>query len=97
MNDETDFNRILQKRSIPKPGNNLASRITAAATMQKHVPFHLIVMQEVMDMIVLPKPAYALAASLVLGLVVGFQIEMANDVAIQDWFSFAQIEEEGWL
>ena len=101
MNDDTDLNNILSGRYVPPPSTNLASRIIAAANVNKDVPFVYVAMQEIMNMIVLPKPAYALTACLIFGLILGtqFGLQVDNDTisSTQDWFSFAQMEEGDWL
>lgn len=98
MNDDTNLNKILLKRDIPAPSSSLASRITTAATTtNQKAPLLDIIIKEVMGMIVIPRPAYALAACLVFGLIIGSQIGVDTSVTTQDWFSFADIEEGDWL
>ena len=97
MNDDADLNKILLKRAMPAPNSNLVSRIAAAATINQKASLVGIIMQEVMGMIVIPRPAYALAVCLIFGLIIGSQIGGDISVATQDWFSFADIEEGDWL
>lgn len=96
MNDDTDLNNILHKNEVPPPSTNLAARIIEAATVQKETPFIHVAVQEIMNMIILPRPAYALATCLIFGLAIGFQID-TEAVSVLDLFSFTEIEEGDWL
>lgn len=99
MNDDTRLNEILSKRDMPPPATNLASRIAEAAKIRKpgqSLPD--IIMQEIAAMIVIPRPAYAIAACLIFGLIIGSQIGTDISLSAQDLFSFADITQEGdWL
>lgn len=98
MNDDTDLNTMLNKRSVPPPSSNLASRIMEAARAEHKTPLIQSILRDIADMLILPKPAYALAACLVIGLVLGMQIEFENAATTtQDLFSFVEIEEGDWL
>ena len=97
MNDDTDFNKLLHDRTTPAPAANLATRISAAAAMRQNTPLIDIIIQEITAMIILPRPAYVLAFSLILGLLLGLQIEGDLGTVGQDWLSFADIEEGDWL
>ena len=94
-----DIDKMLLKREMPKASDDLAARIIAAAAVQKDVPFYQIVIQEILAMMILPRPAYALAVFLFIGLIVGLQVQMDTDTATisQELFSFLEVQEEDWL
>ena len=103
MND--DLNKILNRQRIIPPSTNLSARIIAAVAIKKETHFWIIVMEEVNAMFFIPRPTYALAFSLIIGVVLGLQNEMvqilsATDQA-QDVFSFLQVDanitEGDWL
>jgi hypothetical protein len=103
MNDNLDV--ILSNQKIVPPSTNLSARIIAAAAIKKNTPFWMIVMQEVSAMLYIPRPAYALAFSVILGVVLGLQGEVEQMISAQDQaqdlFSFIQVEtdwtEGNWL
>jgi len=95
-----NIDQLLSKRGVPPVSSNLASRIIAAAEIQRDVPFYQIVIQEILSMIILPRPAYALAIFLFFGLIIGLQIQISGDTAemsSQELFSFLEIQEGDWL
>jgi hypothetical protein len=95
MNDSQDLDQILQRRFIPSPASNLASRIIEAAREpKKKRRFYLV--QEIFQMMEIPRPAYALAVCLVIGLVLGIQIDNAVNISEQDLLSFVEIDDD-WL
>lgn len=99
MSDK-NLDKILSNRDVPPVSSNLAARIIAAAAVQRNVPFYQIIIQEVLSMIVLPRPAYALAVCLFFGLIIGLQIQMGGETVettSQDLFSFLEIQEGDWL
>lgn len=97
MNNDDELNRILMERAIPKPSSNLIYRISQhAEDMTRRKSNHISLMDQILRMLVIPKPAYATAVCLVLGLAIGFYNGGA-DATSQDWFLFLELEEEGWL
>ncbi|HPD82927.1 MAG: hypothetical protein R3D88_03370 [Alphaproteobacteria bacterium] len=101
MNDDTDLNKILEKRLIVPPSTNLASRIITAATPRMKAPLWVLISREVEQMFFLPRPAYALAFSLVLGIFLGIYGETETSLSLQNWFSFidgsSDLVGEDWL
>lgn len=69
-----DLDQLLAKRRAPEHDPQLALRIMAAARQQRPVSF----LNELMLMFVMPKPGYALAASLLLGLMLGFGFDLGS-------------------
>ena len=100
-----DIDNFLQKRRITPPCTNLSARIIAAAAMKKDMPFWLVVLQEANSMFFIARPAYAVAFSLVLGIVLGLQGEIQQisqvDTSAQELFYFIDVEgdwtEGDWL
>jgi hypothetical protein len=101
MNDDLKFNEILKRQKILPSSTNLSARIIAAAIIKKDTPLWTIIMQEINQMLYIPRPAYALAFSLILGIVLGLRYESSQIVEIQDWFSLMEISndytDEDWL
>jgi hypothetical protein len=97
MNDNSELNRILHERHVPPAASNLAERIKSAATIEQNVPFYQVLLGKLTTMMIIPKPAYALAAILVMGIALtsqmggeqmGAQIDLASNAAINDLFTF---------
>lgn len=84
MND--DVETMIQNRTVPPHSPDLAMRIMAAARAQSPSLF-----REMMMMFVMPKPAYALAASLILGLVFGTIIDFGTTASSVDTLSQADV------
>lgn len=101
MNDNVNFNRILEGRSVTPSLSNLSERIIAAAAVQNNTPLWIIIMQELSAMFILPRPAYAMAFTLILGVVLGLQAETEQLSSAQDWLSFMSVDNdyliESWL
>jgi len=101
MNDDTDFNKILEKQKIIAPSTNLSARIIAAANREENIPLWAIIMREFTTMFIIPRPAYAVALTLVFGLILGLQAEAEQFALSQDWLSFMDVSaystEENWL
>lgn len=97
MNDDSGLNAILYKRAIPPCDSGLASRIIRAATRKEKTSLIDMIFQEMLTMMIVPRPAYALAVCLFLGLSLGLQIDSEAGMTPQDWFSFTDIEEGEWL
>lgn len=97
MNDDTKLNEILGKRVMTPPSTNLAARIIAAAEMRKNTPLIYIIIEEIAAMLVIPKPAYAVGACLVFGVMIGMEYGVDTTMINQDLFSFIEVEEGDWL
>jgi len=95
--DKKNIDGLLHERFVPSPSHNLAQRIIAASAQNPKRSFLSILMTELSEMFVIPRPAYAIAGCVLLGLVMGLQ--MPVDIAASDtnYFSFLTIDEEGWL
>lgn len=94
--DELD--QILLKRAVPEVPHDLSGRIIrqARAHQLSPRPFRSLFL-EIMDFIVLPRPAYAMAFSLCVAMIVGFEAAGGLAFAQQDWSSFLMIDEGEWL
>lgn len=91
------MDNILNNRKIPTPSSNLSARIIAAATLRQNTPLWQIILEEVGAMFYIPKPAYAVAFCLVLGIVIGLQSEVEQASLITtDWFSFINDTDIDW-
>jgi hypothetical protein len=99
MNDNNDFDHFLNKRQVPAASSNLSRRIVSAAVEKRNnLPFYYRMMDEIMMMLYVPKPAYAFAFVLVLGIFIGLQMNVDETLtSSDDLFSFTQIEQEEWL
>lgn len=69
MHDE--FETLLRERFVPEPPSNLAERIIAAAKPRAKKKGFADFMDDFMELFYIPKPAYATAFILVLGLAAG--------------------------
>ena len=97
MIDDKRLESILMKRDIPAPSTNLAHRITAAAMPSKEKKFDKFsITEQLLRLLVIPKPAYATSLLLVLGIAIGFYTNDTESLN-QDWFSFLETQEEDWL
>lgn len=96
MNDDLD--RILCKRCAPQTPRGLAERIIAQAAMRRERGPKALV-NEMAMMFVVPRPAFALGFSILLGLLIGFEAGgMTSTVSeSQDFASFLVVDEGGWL
>jgi len=97
--EHDDINDFLKHRATPpRPSDGLAERIIHAAI--SHVQERPRIQgfwNEVMAMFVLPHPSVVVATSIVLGVVMGIQAGDGLAVLQQDWSSFLDINEGGWL
>lgn len=101
MSNDEHLNNMLNKMEIPSPASNLAARIIDAATFEpkKQRPLWDRIIQEVMAMVILPRPAYAMALILLFAIILGLEIDMLTTQTSEDLFSFIDMTEEegGWL
>lgn len=94
-----DLNGLLTRRAAPpKPREGLAeSIIHAALTHPRARQQALGFWNELMNMFAFPHPSVAVAAGVVFGLVMGIQASDGLFLLQQDWSSFLDINEGGWL
>lgn len=97
MNDDMKLDSILSNRKVPEPASNLSSRITTAAQEKPRISIWEKAGREMGELFLIPRPAYVLVACLVIGLFIGLGVESDAQSAMQDWFSFADIDEGEWL
>lgn len=96
--EQDDLNRMLNSRYTPNAPSGLAERIIHAAMMDiqaRQMPRNL--WAEISAMFALPHPSVVMATIVIFGVVIGIQ---AGDSLIplgQDWSSFLDINEGGWL
>jgi hypothetical protein len=96
QHDELD--NMLARRAVVTPRDGLAERIIHAAVSQiQERPRVLGFWNEVMNMFAIPHPSVAVAAGIIIGLVVGIQAADGLFVLQQDWSSFLEVNEGGWL
>lgn len=97
---DDDLNKILLNRNIPPQASNLAYRINqmalAGMSGNQELFNNLSFSQVIMRLFLIPRPAYAMAVFLFIGLVIGLYATNANTTS-QEWFSFLDIQEEEWL
>ncbi|MFA5592667.1 MAG: hypothetical protein WC989_05080 [Micavibrio sp.] len=94
-----DLERILLNRAAPPaPRRDLPERIIGAALQsmpQNLRPQNL--WAEFLSMFAMPHPSVAVAAGIILGVMAGLQAADGLFVLQQDWSSFLEINEGGWL
>lgn len=96
--EHDELNRVIAHRYAPQAPSNLAERIIHAAMMDVQaggMPRNL--WAEIGAMFALPHPSVVMATIVIFGVVIGIQ---AGDSLIplgQDWSSFLDINEGGWL
>lgn len=95
MEDNSALDKLLSERAEPPASPGLAARIIAAAQEKKRPLWHII-MDELNALVLLPKPSYALAACLVVGIVFGLQAETFIALSQEEWGSFLYVEED-WI
>ncbi len=91
-----DLDRVLCKRCTPQTPHGLAQRIIAQAAARS-VRAPMGVMDEIAFMFMVPRPAFALGLSVLLGLFIGFEAGGLTTLADQDFTSFLVVDEGGWL
>jgi len=94
MNEEKDLDIILLQREVPAPSTNLAYRISQAAREKTTDKTHWY--DELWRLFIIPKPAYVTAFCLLIGLYIGV-FSGVEETSTQEWFSFLEEQEEGWL
>lgn len=95
-----NLNEWLNKRAAPRAPKDLAERIVHAAAMApkiNHQTLWASIWKETLSMLVIPHPSVAVAAGVVLGVLIGMHASDGLSVLQQDWSSFLEINEGGWL
>lgn len=96
--EQDDLTRMLHGRNVPRAPQGLAERIIHQAVSALQEPARARnIWAEIGAMIALPHPSVALATTILFGLVVGFQAGDGLSLLGQDWSSFLDINEGGWL
>ena len=97
MTQDKTTDRLLKNRFVPNPSTNLSSRIIAAAGRHPDQPIWKITWNELSEMFLIPRPAYAVAACVLLGLALALQVPVEQAVTQTDYFSFLTFDDGGWL
>lgn len=92
MMDEEMFEKRLKGRYAPRGKSDLAAQIIRASR-ETGRPFWA----EIQTMFILPSPAYALAASVVLGLFIGLEFMTEYDAFETEFLSLLSVDEGDWL
>jgi len=96
MEHDNDLNNLLKNRFAPQVPKDLAERIIFQAVSNLPQPARNF-WNELSSMFTLPHPSYVMAVAIVIGLVVGLQAGDGLAMLGQDWSSFLDINEGGWL
>jgi len=98
MEHDEQLNALLSRRYMPRAPHDLAERIIHAAVsgVQVKAPPRNI-WAELGAMFALPHPSVVVVTSILLGLAVGLQAGDGLTTLTQDWSSFLDINEGGWL
>ncbi len=95
-----NLNEWLNKRMTPKVRPDLAERIifTALHSGQEPPPAAWgAIWKDLMSMVVIPHPSVVVATGIILGIVIGMQTGEGLSMLEQDWSSFLDVNEGGWL
>jgi hypothetical protein len=96
--EQDELDGILSRRYAPKAPKDLAERIIHAAISGiQELPTSRNIWAEIGAMFALPHPRVVVAMSILIGVVVGFQTGDGLAPLGQDWSSFLDIDEGGWL
>lgn len=97
--EHDDIDTVLAKRmSVPAARADLAERIIHRAIAAMPLPVRSgTVWTDMLSMLALPHPSVLVAASVILGLMFGVQAGDGLFSLQQDWTSFLDINEGGWL
>lgn len=76
-----DFEDVLMRRMVPPARSNLAERIIAAAPVKPQTSYRGWKgwIEDIAELFVLPKPAYALATVLLIGVLAGWSAMPSRD------------------
>jgi hypothetical protein len=94
--EQDNMHPMMKNRYMPHVPHDLAERIIfqAVSTVPQR-PRNF--WAEFTAMFTLPHPSYVMAVAIVLGLAVGLQAGDGLNMLGQDWSSFLDINEGGWL
>ncbi len=92
--DDEKLEYLLSQRYVPSAPGGLAERIIAAAGSRDVAGVPRPWWSELADFFILPQPAIAFAACLVVGLFFGLEAEDFYILTQEDWSSFLYISEE---
>lgn len=95
--EHDDVNTLLSKRYSPAAPQGLAEKIIFKAVTSIQVLPKRSFWNEFGAMFALPHPAVVLACGVILGLVMGLQAGDGLTMLNQDWSSFLDVNEGGWL
>lgn len=98
--EHDDIDLMLSKRAVPpKARADLSERIihAAVAGIQEKPRKYSTLWSDLMGMLVVPHPSVVVATAIILGLAVGIQAGDDLFSLQQDWSSFLDINEGGWL
>lgn len=96
MEQDNELNGLLGNRFTPHAPQDLAERIIFRAVTNLRQPARNF-WTEFATMFSIPHPSYVMAVAVVIGLVVGLQAGDGLAMLGQDWSSFLEINEGGWL
>lgn len=95
--EHDDMNALLSRRYSPRAPQGLAEQIIFKAVSSVQVLPRKSFWNELAAMFAIPHPAMVLASAVILGLVMGLQAGDGLTMLSQDWSSFLDINEGGWL
>lgn len=94
--DDYNLDDQLKNRYVPKARGDLADRIIRMSR-ESGISFRAFLWTEIRSMFLLPNPAYSLAFSVVLGLLIGLEFSGEYGALENEFLSFLNIEEGDWL
>ena len=96
--EQDDMNKMMKARYMPKAPEGLAERIIFAAILGlQEIPARRNFWSELSTMFALPHPSVVVACGVLIGVAVGLQASDSLTILNQDWSSFMEINEGGWL
>lgn len=95
--EHDDVTKLLSARHTPRAPAGLAERIIFEAVSRIQVLPKRSFWNEFAAMFALPHPSVVLASGVIVGLVMGLQAGDGLTTLGQDWTSFLDINEGGWL
>lgn len=95
--EQDELDGVLKRRYAPAAPKDLAERIIHAAVSGIQMTPSRNIWAEMAAMFALPHPRVVVAMVVLIGVVVGFQTGDGLAPLGQDWSSFLDIDEGGWL
>ena len=84
---DDELNQLLNEVKVPPAGSNLAERIIMQARPPSHLQTESVneggFLKQIVAALAFPKPSYALACSMLIGVLVGWQNPDVNTNAVQ--------------